>query len=66
MNRYQLHVREEARWEWLCTVEADSHAEAFHRAILALGGEHYHKPIRPEQDTGGDYRKPCTPPRFRP
>ena len=40
MKRYQLYVREVGeggRWEWLCTVEAATHAEAFHRALLALG-----------------------------
>ena len=61
LKSYQLHVREDGRWEWLCTVEADTHAEAFHSALLGMGGEHYRKPIRVEQDTDGAYRKPCPP-----
>jgi hypothetical protein len=61
MNRYQLHVREDGRWEWLCTIEAATHAEAFHRAIQCLGDDHYNKPIRLEQDLEGAYFKGYQP-----
>ena len=59
MNQYQLHVRDGGRWMWLCTLEAASHAEAFHRALTCLGQAHYEKPVRLEQDLEGAYRKPC-------
>lgn len=61
MNVYQLYIKTGEQWEWLCTIDAATHAEAFHRAVLCLGQAHYDKPIRLEQDLEGVYRKPCPP-----
>ncbi len=50
LNRrtYQLYVKLDGRWTWLCDIEADSHAKAFQEAMLCLKPEHYDKPIRLE------------------
>jgi hypothetical protein len=59
MKTYQLYIKTEGRWEWLCTFDAGSHAEAFHRGLHCLGPAHQDKPIRLEQDDETGYRKPC-------
>jgi hypothetical protein len=47
---YQLYVKITGKWEWVCTIEADSHAEAFRSAMQCLDPRLYDKPIRLEQD----------------
>jgi len=59
MNTYQLYIKIDGGWEWLCTFDAASHAEAFHRGLHCLGEVHQDKPIRLEQDVETGYRKPC-------
>jgi len=59
MKTYQLYIKIDGRWEWLCTFDAGTHAEAFHRALHCLGEAHQNTPIRLEQDTETGYRKPC-------
>jgi hypothetical protein len=49
LNKYQLYVRVNGRWDWLCDIEAESHPAAFRKAMLCLTPEHYDKPIRLEQ-----------------
>lgn len=55
---YQLHVKLDGRWQWLCDIEAESHSDAFRQAVLCLKPEHYDKPIRLEQVMGAGERKP--------
>lgn len=43
---YRLDVKAGARWRRVCTIEADSHAEALRQAIACLPPEHFDKPIR--------------------
>ena len=50
MNRYHLYVKLEGRWQWVRTIEAASHAEAFRSAMHMLDPEYYGKPIRLEQE----------------
>jgi hypothetical protein len=56
---YQLYVRRDGAWSWVCTFDAPSHAEAFRRVLLCLRGDEFERPIRLEQDTEGTFRKPC-------
>jgi hypothetical protein len=49
-NRYHLYVKVQGRWEWVRTIEAENHTEAFRRAMHNLEPEHYDKPIRLEQE----------------
>ena len=58
MKRYQLYVKMHGRWEWLCAIEADSHAEALRRAVTCLEPVHYDKAIRLEQEDPPEERKP--------
>ena len=60
METYQLHVRVEGAWAWVCTIDADTHADAFRFALLCLNREGgSDRPIRFETDTDGAFRKPC-------
>jgi hypothetical protein len=63
MNAYQLHVKVEGEWEWICTVDAETHPEAFRKAMLCLESRHYDKQIKLEQEAPGGEgkRKPCAP-----
>jgi hypothetical protein len=49
MGQYRLYVKMSKRWRRLCEIEAESHAQAFRKAILCLQPEHYDKQIRLEQ-----------------
>ena len=54
-NAYRLYVKVDGRWEEVCSIEAESHAEALRQAIACLSPDHYDKPIRLEQQgEGGD------------
>ena len=59
MRTYQLHVRVEGAWEWACTIDAETHADAFLRVLLCLGRDNEQRPICLEEDLDGSYRKPC-------
>ena len=59
MRIYQLHVKVDGAWSWVCTIDAGSHAEAFEAALRCLGSADGDRPIRLEQDIEGAYRKPC-------
>ncbi|HEY2588719.1 MAG TPA: hypothetical protein VGI81_23455 [Tepidisphaeraceae bacterium] len=59
MRAYQLHVKVEGAWAWVCTIDAPTHADAFRQALLCIGGDNQDRPIRLEQDTEGAFRKPC-------
>ena len=59
MKRYQLYVKIQNSWDWLCSIDSLTHAEAFHRTLTCLGDLHQDKPIRLEQDIEGAYYKPC-------
>lgn len=59
MRAYQLHVKVEGAWEWVCTIDAPTHAEAFRQALICIGRANQERPIRLEQDTEGAFRKPC-------
>ncbi|HEY2587027.1 MAG TPA: hypothetical protein VGI81_14875 [Tepidisphaeraceae bacterium] len=63
MRAYQLHVKVDGGWSWICTIDAATHAEALHRALRCLSPGEIERPIRVEQDTEGVYRKPCCEPR---
>ena len=63
MRAYQLHVKVDGGWSWIGTLDAETHADAFRQALLALGHGDADRPIRFEQDTEGSYRKPCPQPR---
>jgi hypothetical protein len=49
IHTYQLYAKIDGHWKWLCDIEADTHAEAFRKAMLCLDSKHYDKPIRLEQ-----------------
>ena len=49
LKTYQLTVKVGAHWQRLCDIEAQSHREAFRKAMTLLKPEHYDKPIRLEQ-----------------
>ena len=48
---YQLLVRKtpDGPWDFICSIKADTHPEAFRKAMLAIETSHYDKPIRLEQ-----------------
>lgn len=58
VRAYQLYVMREKSWDWIGTIDANSHAEAFQAALLSLGPDDENLPIRLEQDVEGAYRKP--------
>ncbi|HEY2586960.1 MAG TPA: hypothetical protein VGI81_14540 [Tepidisphaeraceae bacterium] len=58
MRAYQLHVKVDGAWSWICTIDAPTHAEAFQRALLCLSPSELERPIRVEEDVEGAYRKP--------
>jgi len=66
MNSYQLHIKVERAWVWICTIDAPTHAEAFRHVLICLRPDEHAHPIRLEQDTENAYRKPCPPDRIRP
>lgn len=49
MRVYQLFVKMGRRWNWLCDLNAASHADAFREAMLRLEPEHFDKQIRLEE-----------------
>lgn len=59
VRSYQLYIRVEGAWQWSCTLDAETHADAFRRVLLCLGRDDEHRPIRLEEDLDGSYRKPC-------
>lgn len=59
MRAYQLYVKVDRAWSWVCTLDAPTHAEAFRQALLCLRGDDHERPIRLEQDIEGAFRKPC-------
>jgi hypothetical protein len=61
MSAYQLSAKVAGEWEWICTIDAETHPEAFRKAMLCLESRHYDKPIKLEQDEPGSEvrRKPC-------
>jgi hypothetical protein len=59
MRAYQLYLRVEGAWSWLCTLDAPTHADAFRQVLLCLRGDEPLRPIRVEEDTEGTFRKPC-------
>ncbi|HEY2586360.1 MAG TPA: hypothetical protein VGI81_11405 [Tepidisphaeraceae bacterium] len=61
MRTYQLYRRKENAWDWVGTLDAPTHADAFRAALLCLAPGDERRPIRIEQDTEGAYRKPCKP-----
>ena len=62
MRCYQLHVKIDGAWSWVCTIDASAHEEAYRIALRCLGPADQERPIRIEQDTEGAYRKPFRPP----
>lgn len=56
---YQLYVRVDRAWSWICTFEAPTHAEAFRHVLACLRADERERPIRLEQDTEGTFCKPC-------
>lgn len=58
MRAYQLYLRGDASWDWIGTIDADTHADAFRAALLRLAPGDEQRPIRLEQDVEGAYRKP--------
>lgn len=64
MSAYQLYLRDdENSWDWIGTLEAATHAEAFRLVLRCLGPGDHERPIRVEQDTEGVFRKPLSRPR---
>jgi hypothetical protein len=63
MKAYQLYVKIAGEWELVCTIDAETHPEAFRKAMLCLESQHYDRPIKLEQDEpGGEVaRKECSP-----
>lgn len=59
MRTYQLYIRLENAWTWVCTIDAATHAEAFDMALPCLPSRDSDSPIRIEEDTEGAFRKPC-------
>lgn len=59
MRAYQLHVKVEGAWAWVCTIDAATHADAFRQALRCVGSNNQNRPIRFEEDTEGAFRKPC-------
>jgi hypothetical protein len=49
---YRLDVKVGAKWQRVCTIEAESHSEAMRQAIACLPPEHFDKPIRLTQRDG--------------
>jgi hypothetical protein len=60
VRAYQLYLRNEKSWDWIGTIDADTHADAFRTALLCLGPGDDQRPIRLEQDIEGAYRKPSS------
>jgi hypothetical protein len=58
VRRYQLYIRKEDAWEWIGTIDAATHADAFQLALQCLGPGDNDRPIRIEEDTERTYRKP--------
>lgn len=58
MRAYQLYLKGEASWDWIGTIDANSHADAFQAVLQRLGPGDEQRPIRLEQDVEGAYRKP--------
>ena len=50
MNRYVLYVKENDVWQFVASIEAPTHSDAFRMAIPELRREYYHSPIRLEQE----------------
>src|SRR5947209_2204086 len=39
-NKYQVYIKTNGTWQWLCDIEAENHADAFRNALAALKPEH--------------------------
>ena len=61
MRTYQLYLRDQKAWDWVGTIDAPTHAEAFRTALLSLGPGDEKRPILIQQDIEGAYRKPLKP-----
>jgi hypothetical protein len=48
-NRYQLYLKIEDVWQFVCEIEAANHSEAFGKAMMAMKPEHYCCQLRLEQ-----------------
>lgn len=64
MRAYQLYLKGDRAWDWIGTIDADTHADAFQAALQCLGPGDDQRPIRLEQDIEGAYRKPFEEPRL--
>jgi hypothetical protein len=53
-RRYQLYVKMDHRWQWCCEILAESHEDAFRKAVMCIGDDHLDKPIRLEQDEAAE------------
>lgn len=51
MSNYGLYVKMNGHWQWIASVSAESHADAFRLAMTKLKPEHYSKQIRLEQES---------------
>lgn len=60
-SRYHLYVKVEGKWQWVSTIEARDHRQAFSSAMLTLKPEHYDKPIRLEQEEAPGVDTPPQP-----
>ncbi len=50
MVRYNLYVKGNGHWDFVCEIEAADHSEALRSAMTKLKPEHYSKQIRLEQE----------------
>lgn len=57
MRTYQLYLKDERAWDWVGTIDAPTHADAFREALLSLRPGDDTRPIRIEEDTERAYRK---------
>jgi hypothetical protein len=50
MGTYNLYVKTNGHWQWVCSIVAENHPDAFRQAMTKLKPEHYSKQIRLEQE----------------
>jgi hypothetical protein len=66
VRAYQLYLKGNGNaWEWIGTLEAATHADAFGQALLCLSADEMGRPVRIEEDHERAYRKPLRLPQER-